>query len=276
MNNVYHIAVNTFREAVRDKVLYVIIFFALLMVLVSRAIGWISVGQQEQVVKHFSLAVMSFFGALIAVFIGTALIYKEIDKRTIYTILSKPVSRYEFLLGKFAGLVSVLFIVLSLMGVIVCLFIKMVLAGTINYIFIEAMLLTFFELSIVTALAVMFSTVASPILSAIFTFSCYLVGQVTPSLLDIVNFKPLDQKGMELETVDVFSKFLTVSHEVVAPLSKVVYYILPNLTHFSLRNRVVYGPDLAQGEFVSAVVYACFYCSAVLFAAVLLFNRKKF
>lgn len=276
MKNIFHIAVNTFREAVRDKVLYIIIFFALIMVGVSRAIGWISVGQQEQVVKHFSLAVMSFFGALIAVFVGTALIYKEIDKRTIYTILSKPVARYQFLVGKFAGLSAVLFLVIVMMGAVVSGFISVVINGTIEPIFIKAMVLTFFELMIVTGLAIMFSTVASPILSAIFTFSCYLVGQVTPSLLDIVNFKPLGQEAMELPTVDGFSKFLTVSHDIMAPLSKALYYVLPNLTHFSLRNRVVYGPPLQDGEFTTAIVYTVVYCMAVLGVAILCFDRKKF
>jgi ABC-type transport system involved in multi-copper enzyme maturation permease subunit len=246
------------------------------MVLVGKAIGWISVGQQVQVVKHFSLAIISFFGALISVFVGTSLIYKETDKRTIYTILSKPVSRYQFLTGKYFGLSAVLFIVIFFMGVAVSVFVKYGLGGELNAIFFQAIAMTYLELLVVTAVAILFSTVASPILSAIFTFCTYLVGQVTPSLLDIVNFKPVSEKGMQSAGVDGLSKFLTVSHDIMAPVSKVLYIVLPNLTHFSLRNRVVYGPELQRGEFSGAVIYAICYCGVCICLAIAFFNRKKF
>lgn len=274
MNNIVHLAINTFREAVRDRVLYVIFFFGVAMVGVSKAIGWVSVGQQEQVVKHFSLAVISFFGALIAVFVGTAMIYKETDKRTIYTILSKPVHRYEFVLGKFAGLSAVLGLVVALMGGLVCAFVAGGIGGTVDLIFVQAILMIYLELVVVTSVAIMFSTVASPILSAIFTFSAYLVGQVTPSLLQIVAFRPVEEESRT--AVDGLALFLSDSHGWLAPLSKVLYWMLPNLTHFSLRNRVVYGPALQDGELGYGLLYALFYSAAMMAVAVMCFQRRRF
>src|SRR5690606_20767780 len=93
---VWILAQNTFRESVRDKVLYVLLLFAIASVLGSKAIGWISIGQDIKIVKDFTLASISVFGALIAIFVGTSLLYKEIDKRTLYTILSQPMRRWEF------------------------------------------------------------------------------------------------------------------------------------------------------------------------------------
>ncbi|MHC4885524.1 MAG: ABC transporter permease [Planctomycetota bacterium] len=276
MTNVGHIALNTFREAAREKVLYIIFFFALCMVFASRAIGWISVGQQEQVVKHFSLAIISAFGALISVFVGTALIYKETDKRTIYTILSKPVHRFEFVLGKFFGLLGILFCIVFSMGALVCLFLWTVLDGTVDWIFLQAIVLVFFELMVVTSIAILFSTASSPILSAIFTFSAYLLGQVTQSFLDIVAFKPLTATERKIAAVDDLTRLLSANYELMAPLSKVLYAILPNLSHFALRNRVVYGPPLVEGEFLWAIVYALGYSATMLLLGVVAFTRKRF
>jgi ABC-type transport system involved in multi-copper enzyme maturation permease subunit len=277
MRNICHIALNTFREAVRDRVLYIIVFFAIVMVITSRAIGWISVAQQIQVVKHFSLASISFFGALVAVFIGTALIYKETDKRTIYTILSKPVHRWQFVLGKFAGLVAVLFLVVLGSGLFVVAFVAWGLGGAIDLLFLQALAGIFLELTVVTAVAIMVSTVASPILSAIVTFATYLVGQVTPDLLEVVAFKPVRPDQIELvRQSNELAVFLTHTHGFLAPLAKVLYVLLPNLSHFAFRNRVVHGPPLAEGEFALAVVYAVCYSAVVLGLAIALFQRKRF
>lgn len=275
MTNIYHIAKNTFREAVRDRVLYVILFFALVMVLASRAIGWISVGQQEQVVTHFSLAIISLFGALIAVFIGTNIIYKEIEKRTIYTILSKPVERWEFIFGKFAGLAAVLFGVIMAMGTLVGLYLHFGVGGSVSVMFFEAVVLIFFEMMVVTAIAILFSTVASPILSAIFTFCAYLLGQVTPDLLSLVTFTP-EKESVAQYTGEHLTDFVSTTHWILAPIAKVMYWLLPNLTYFHARNRVVFGPALTKEEFALAILYAMCYSLALLIVSSMLFTRKRF
>src|SRR2546426_9203591 len=102
------VALNTFREAVRDRVLYNLVFFALLMMVAAIAVGQISIGIEQTVIVSLGLSAISVIGLLISVFIGVALVSKEMDKRTLYTLLAKPVRRWEFLLGKFAGLVLTL------------------------------------------------------------------------------------------------------------------------------------------------------------------------
>src|SRR5208283_3951625 len=98
------IALNTFREAVRDKILYVLLVFGILMILVSRAIGWVSFGGENKIMTDIGLAAIWMFSGMVSIFIGTGLIYKEIDKRTIYTVLAKPAERWQFLAGKYLGL----------------------------------------------------------------------------------------------------------------------------------------------------------------------------
>ena len=275
MNHVFQIARNTFREAVRDKVLYVILFFAFAMVMASRAIGWVSVGQQEQIVTHFSLAVIRLFVAHIAVFVGTHIIYKEIETRTIYTILSKPVARWEFVAGKFLGLLAVLLVVVTAMGVVVGGYIRLGLGTPVSEQFALAVILTFFELMVVTALAILFSTVASPVLSAIFTFTSYLVGQVTPSLIELVKFEPTKNKVAHL-TGEGLTDMVSSTHWLLAPMAEAAYWVLPNLTHFQARNRVIHGPALTPDEVAIAILYAVCYSLAVVTVAGILFHRKRF
>ena len=293
MSKVFQIAQNTLRESVRDKVLYVIVFFSVLMMVASEGLGWVSVGEELQIVQHFSLAIVSFFGALIAVFVGTGLIYKEIDKRTIYTILSKPVHRWQFMLGKFFGLLAVLFLVVVGMGVISTLFVCYSACMTptaegvrwvdkVNWsLYWQAQALIFFELTVVTSLALLFSTLASPILAAIFTFCTYLIGQVTPSLIDLVQYEPPTEMVYE-QTGERLSWIVAQVHPVLKVLSQCMYHVLPNLTYFHLRNRIVHGPGMnhgsffLDGEFGQAVGYALLYATAVLLVAVLCFDRRRF
>ena len=112
------IALNTFKEAIRDRILYLLLFFAALSMIVSRVLAMLTVGDRLKIIKDVGLASMSLFGTLMAILIGTGLVYKEIEKRTIFTLISKPMRRYEFLLGKFFGLVLTLFVILLLMSVI--------------------------------------------------------------------------------------------------------------------------------------------------------------
>jgi ABC-type transport system involved in multi-copper enzyme maturation permease subunit len=272
-----HIALNTFREAARDKILYVILFFALAMVVVSRAIGWISVGIQEQVVKHFSLAILSFFGALIAVFVGTSLIHKETDKRTIYTILSKPVYRWQFVFGKFFGLAAILLAVVIGTGAFVCAFIVFGLGGTVDAVFVQAIGMVCLELIVITSVAILLSTIASPILSAIITFAAYLVGQVTHSFVDIVEFQGVDREVIDIAwEQNAMAALLDTVHWWLAPLSKVLYTILPNLSYFNLRNRVIAVETVPAAEWMHAILYAVCYSLVMLVLAALIFERKRF
>ncbi len=288
MGKVLQIAKNTFRESIRDKILYVIAFFAAVMMIASVALGWISATDQLQIVQDFSLAILSFFGALMAVFVGTGLIYKEIDKRTIYTILSKPVRRWQFLLGKYLGLLAVLF--LAMIGTLVVSMAFVVYAAmnahTSNIAewtervqwgwYAVAVLMVFFELMLVVSIAMFFGSVSSPILSAIFTFSAYLVGQVTATInYMFTSFTPLtpEQTANLDESV---TRFASDSYFLLRPLSQFIYYVLPDLKHFQLQNQVVLGPLPTWEQVGTAMAYGIGYSAAVILLTIIVFDRKRF
>lgn len=288
MGKIFHIARNTFRESVRDKVLYVVAFFALLMLIASLGFGWISIGDQLQVMQDFSLAVLSFFGALMAVFIGAGLVHKEIDKRTIYTILSKPVRRWQFLIGKYLGLLAVLGMALAGMIAVSFLFVAYV-ARNAPYTGIEdwtarinwgwyllAGVMVFFEIMVVVSLAMLFGTVASPILSAIFTFSAYLVGQVAGTITYMLTkFQPASE-SVAAVTGESLTDFASRTYFFLKPLSIFIYYVVPDLRHFQFRNQVVLGPPPTCEQTVVAIVYGLAYSAAAMLLAALIFDRKRF
>ncbi|MCD7897435.1 MAG: ABC transporter permease [Planctomycetaceae bacterium] len=288
MGKVLQIAKNTFRESIRDKILYVIAFFAAVMMVASVALGWISATDQLQIVQDFSLAILSFFGALMAVFVGTGLIYKEIDKRTIYTILSKPVRRWQFLLGKYLGLLAVLSLAMIGMLVVSMLFVVYAAMNAPTSPIAEwtervqwgwyavAVLMVFFELMVVVSIAMFFGSVASPILSAIFTFSAYLVGQVSATInYMFTSFTPLTpEQAANLD--ENVTRFASESYFLLKPLSQFIYYVLPDLKHFQLRNQVVLGPLPTWDQIGTAMAYGIGYSAAVILLTILVFDRKRF
>ena len=288
MGKIFQIAKNTFREAIRDKILYVIAFFALVMMFGSLMFGWISITDQLQVVQDFSLSVLSVFGALMAVFVGTGLIYKEVDKRTIYTILSKPVKRWQFLVGKYIGLLSVLFLALAGMLVASLLFIVYAAytaqhspiadwTARVNWSwFALAVLMLFFELMVVVSLAMLFGSISSPILSAIFTFSAYVVGQISYTInYMFTSFTPV-QESVSARTGEHLTDFASSTYFLLKPFSIFIYYVLPDLQHFQIRNQVVLGPAPTAEQIFVGMAYGVGYSAAVIFLTILLFDRKRF
>jgi len=246
------IAQNTFREAVRDKVLYVLLLFALTTILGSKALGWISIGQDIKIVKDISLAAVSVFGVLIAIFVGTSLLYKEIDKRTIYTIICRPIWRWEFVLGKYLGLAFLLALVTAAMTAVAAAFV-ITLGGTVDATFFLAILLIYWQLLLVTALAVLLSSVASPILGAIIVFSAYVVGHATDILIDL----PAHFEGTMTERVLEF-----------------VYYVIPNLSNFDIRAEAANGVPVSAAYVGWAMLYGTVYTVLLLILAALAFEDK--
>jgi len=252
MGKIIAVAYNTFRESVRDKVLYVLLFFAIAVIIGSKAIGWISIGQDIKIIKDLSLAGISIFGALIAIFVGTSLVYKEIDKRTIYTIIAQPLYRYEFVIGKYLGLSALIAGVVILMSLISAGYI-MILGGEINHWYFIASFLIFMKLLLVTALAVLFSTLSSPILGAIMVFCFYVFGHATGVLIDL----PPQFEG-------------TWSKSILQAL----YYILPNFSNFDIRSEVVNGIPIAFSYIIYATIYGILYSIFFIYLATLMFQRK--
>lgn len=246
------IARNTFQEAVRDKVLFVLLFFAAAAIIGSKALGWVSMGQDIKIIKDISLASISVFGVLIAIFVGTNLVYKEIDKRTIYTIICCPIHRYEFVLGKYFGLAALLALVVAAMTGVAALYI-FVMGGELHAVFFIAALLIYVQLLLVTAFAVLLSSLTSPILGAIIVFSFYVLGNA----VDILNDLPPQLEGTTAEAALIAA-----------------YRIVPNLTNFDIKAQAANGVAVAPGYIAWVLLYGLIYTAGVLVFAVLAFEDK--
>lgn len=248
------IALNTFKEAVRNKIFYLLVVFGILFALSSRIISLLTLGDTVKVLKDVGLASINFFSVLIAIFTGINLVYKEIDKRTIYNILSKPISRSTFIIGKFFGLAYTLLVALVSMVFVFFIFLYIT-TGEFDGRILVYFALLYMELLIITAISLMFSSFSTPILSSIFTISLYLIGHV-------------------LWTFNLFKEHLE------SPLGKILayffYYILPNLDKFNIKNAVVMKTGIDFFQVLNAGFYAVVYITAILVLAILIFNRREF
>lgn len=252
--NIKAIVLNTFKEAVRNKIFYLFLVFGILFALSSRIIGLLTVGDRIKVLKDTGLASINFFCVLIAIFTGINLVYKEIEKKTIYSILSKPISREQFILGKFLGLALTILVALASMGSVFFAFLLVsgygFDAGILVY-----FLLFYFELLILISLSLLFSSFTTPILASIFTLSIYLIGQVTWTFNQF--------KGLIQDSSLLF-------------LIKMLYYILPNLRKFNIKSEVVLGVHLGAGGILMALVYALLYIAVLLTLSIVIFRKREF
>jgi ABC-type transport system involved in multi-copper enzyme maturation permease subunit len=255
------IAGNTFRESVRDKVLYNLILFALIMILSSILLGQLTMGNEAKVIVDLGLSSISVFGTLIAIFIGIQLVYKELEKRTAYFLLAKPVNRRQLILGKYIGLLATLFVNVAIMtvGLLATLVWQSgVNVGSLLRV-LPAVFLIFLALALTTAIALLFSSFSTPALSAAFTFFLWVIGHFNRDLLEFGN--------------------LTKS-AAVEVLCKGLYYLLPNFSNFTWldsRNIIqaaAYGQSLNAAAIGWVLVYCVLYCSALLGLAMAVFSRR--
>ncbi len=252
---IWVIALNTFREAIRDKILYNLLFFALAIMGLSLSISNMTMGQQIKIVLDIGQAAVSVFGVLIAIFVGIQLVFKEIQRRTIYVLLSKPVSRTQFILGKYLGLLLTI-IVNALVMIAGFLFIVVVvLRETPGSALFWALLLTMLELALVTAVALLFSTFSTPMLSAMFTLGIYLIGHLS-------------------EDIRVFGESSKIAG--LRGVTTAIYYLVPNLEHFNLRTEAVYNLPVDPWFVLYAVVYGLAYSVFLLLLATMVFARRDF
>ncbi|MFY9570697.1 MAG: ABC transporter permease, partial [Blastocatellia bacterium] len=181
------IALNTFRESVRDRVLYNLILFVLILVAASVFVSDLSLSMESQFTAALGLSAMLVFGALIAIFIGVGLVYKEIDKRTIYSLLSKPVYRHEFIIGKYAGLCLTLLVnsVVMVLGTELAIAYVNGKVVPLHATVLAASFLVFLELALLVALSLMFSSFTTPMLAALFSFAIYVIGHLSKDLLSM-------------------------------------------------------------------------------------------
>ncbi len=248
------LAFNTFKEAARSKVFYLLFFMGVLFAVNAKFISLLTVGNEARVTLELGLSSIQIFITLIAIFTGINLVFKEIDKRTIYNILSKPLHRSHFIFGKFLGLMLTLFLALLGMGSLFVLFLLLVNAPLTGQLLLFFVML-FCELTIVVALSMLFSSFTTPILATIFTITLYVIGHV---LWTYNQFKGLIQ--------DPVSGFVV----------KIVYYLLPNLEKFNLKSQVVLHSPLDSATMSLNALYAALYTVALLLLSWLIFSKREF
>jgi ABC-type transport system involved in multi-copper enzyme maturation permease subunit len=256
MTNVWTVATNTFREAVRDRVLYNLVFFALLMMGAAILVGQVSIGIEQSVMVSLGLTAISVIGIFIAVFIGVGLVSKEMDKRTLYALLAKPVERWQFLLGKFAGLVMTLIVNTGAMtiGLYFALWsVKHPLEKSDGYL-IVAVYLILLKLALIVALAMLFSCFTTPFLAILFTLGLYVAGLFAE----------------DLRTVQA----LTLSASTMKML-KGISYLLPNFENFNVMGAVAHGRGVPGTLVAQNTAYTLLYGAMVLAAAAMIFSRRN-
>jgi len=267
MSAVKAIAVHVFRESVRDRVFYNLVLFAFFMISASYSVGLLSAGQEVKIIKDLGLGATSAFGLFIAVFLGIGLVSKEVERRSLYTILSKPVHRHEVVLGKYVGLVLTLAVNLAVMVVAVY--------GVLGYISVTeseefkrgweapavdpAMLTAFFlifvQLMLVTVIALFFSTFSSSIVAAGLTFGLYIVGHFNAELRALQD---------------------VVDAPIAGFVATALSYVLPDLAAFDVSADVVHAQPVTVGYVLLTVAYAFVYIGALLVAAMAVFSRRDF
>ena len=249
-----YIASNTFREAVRDRVLYNLIAFVLLLSGAAILVGQISIEIEKLVVINLGLTAVSLFGVVIAIFIGIGLVSKEIEKRTLYTVLSRPVRRWEFIVGKFFGLSATLVVNTFFMaiGVFAALFYishKFVRADAL---ILLALYFIILEFLIICSLALLFSSFSSPLLSAVFAFSLFVIGSFAEDLRN----------------------FAAMTHGFTRWLATGAAYLVPNFSAFNVISSIAHEQPVAAQLVLQNTLYALFYAIMALSGAVLIFENR--
>ncbi len=256
MRSIFVIALNTWREAVRSKILYAMFLFALIVILAAAFFGTVSIGSQIIVVQNFGLFAISVFTVAYACISGSSFLHKELQRRTISTVLSRPVSRPAFLLGKYFGMLLTITVMIAVMGGALSGFVFS-LQGSPNELLLLAFVNIWLELAIVSAAAIFFSSiVVTPVLSGIFTFGVFLAGRSASYVLYFV------QSGEIKGTL--------------ARALEILYWFMPHLDFYNTNNSIVYGIAPSSQQIYAAGIYAVGYSGILLCLASLFFMRREF
>jgi ABC-type transport system involved in multi-copper enzyme maturation permease subunit len=261
------VAIAVFRESVRDKVFYNIVLFALMLVGASIVIGQLTAGQDVKIIKDLGLAATSLFGVFIAIFVGISLVSKEVDRRSVYPLLAKPIRRSELIVGKYAGLLLTLLVNTLVMTVALYAVLFFLARGVpanvqqawdapaLDPALLKAIALIYVEVAVVTAVAVFFSSYSSPMLSAVFTLGIFVAGQFSGDL-------------KHLEDI--------VDAPAAASVARAAYYVLPDFSKFDVKLAVVHGIPVSAAYMATATLYAAVYAAALILGAIAIFSRRDF
>lgn len=249
------ITLNTFREAVRDRVLYNLVLFVLLLVASAPVISQISIGMEKLMLVNLGLSSISLFGVIIAIFVGIGLVSKEIEKKTLYTILSRPVRRWEFIAGKYLGLLLTLVVNAMLMtvGFYMALLIFTHGLHRADGMLLVAIYFIILQFMMMVAITLLFSTFSTPIFSAIFAFSLFVIGTF----------------GNDLRN------FAAMSHGATRWLATAAAYVMPNFASLNVISQVAHEQSVGSQLVLFNTLYALLYSVAVTAAAVLVFERRN-
>jgi ABC-type transport system involved in multi-copper enzyme maturation permease subunit len=254
LSRILTIATNTVREAIRNRLLYTLLFFAIVLILSGIFLSTLSYVESERILQDIGLAAIRVFGVAIALFVGVGLIYKEVDRRTVYTILSKPLTRAEFLLGKYVGLVLTVWMQCAIM-VTAFAGVSLLTGAPLTTTHAAAFALIGAELAVVVAIATFFSAFTTPMLASFFTGGLWVVGNLTRNLRDL-------GAHSDLESVQIATRWL--------------FRLLPDLQGFNLSIEAVHGLPVSASDTWLPLLYGAGYATIVLALAVALFQRRDF
>ena len=257
LNRIFAVSNNSFREVVRARILYIIGFYTVILAIAINLLPEIAAATEDKMFLDLGLAVMSSLSLIIAVFVGTGLISKEIEKKTILMLIAKPVSRNEFVIGKYLGLSTVLTLLVTAMSIIYLIFLEV---NNISYsaasIAINSIFLVL-QLSLISAIAITFGVFTGSILATALTFAVYLMGNITQDLLELARIS--ENPGLE-------------------QITQGLYLVLPDLSRLDLKNEAVYGlsalPD--TNTLITNAGYSLLYSAMLLGLAAFIFSQKEF
>jgi ABC-type transport system involved in multi-copper enzyme maturation permease subunit len=254
LGRIWVLASNTYREAVRDKLLYNLLLFAALMIASSILLAQVQIGKDDRIYRDVGLSAISFFGVLIAIFVGINLVHKELSTKTVYTMLAKPVRRWEFLLGKYVGLLSLLAVEVAIMSA--CFLGVLVWTGA-NFEMglVWSIVLIYCELALVTAIAMFFSSFTTPYLSGMFTIALWIIGHLSTDLRAFGSKS--EMPGLK-------------------ELLEALYWTLPNLDRLDIKADASAGRPIELARVGFAALYAWLYSLVLMSGAIVLFQRRDF
>ncbi|MEA5574710.1 ABC transporter permease [Calothrix sp. UHCC 0171] len=257
LNRPFVLASNVFKEVVRDRILYIIGIYGLILVVAMRLLPDLAASTEAKMLPDFGLAAMSALGTIVAIFVGTGLVNKEIEKRTILMLISKPVSRAEFISGKFIGLSSVLAVLVAVMTGI---FLGLMKIAKVSYSLESIAIASLFlllQLCLIAAVAITLGVFTSSLLATALTFGIYLMGNISQDLLKLGNLS---------------------NNPTVEGITKVLYLVLPDLSRLDLKNQAVYGMQALPNTtaLISNAGYGLLYSVMLLALAILIFSKREF
>jgi len=254
MHKIFAVAKNTFIEGIRANTLYIIFAYGLMILFGLTALTPLALGEQGRILKDIGLAGIEVMGILLAIIIGTTLVYKEIERRTIYVLAAKPITRSQFLIGKYLGMEMLSAAIVLIMTVIFYIGLAVMRQTSIAVLLIPICLI-FIKISIINSLALFFSSLASPILGAVFTFCLYLAGTLSRDILELA-------QRLKAPSVTL--------------VMKIVYYLLPNLGNLDIKNRIIFDQQIIWPQIWWAISYSLAYILSIMLITIVAFEKKDF